>query len=99
MTGRPADGRPGTIEADASYAAFVAHLADRWTLGPVGLASAGPGARLADDLGVDSLALLELVLVLDDLGVALDEADLARCATLGDVHRHARATTGGVRRW
>lgn len=78
----------------ASFAAFVDHLGERCSLGPGAAALADPDADLADDLGLDSLALLELVLVLDDLGLVLDDADLARCRTTGALYRRAVGAAG-----
>ncbi len=44
--------------------------------------------RLVADLGVDSVALLDLATGLEaKLGRAVDEADLARLGTIGDVAR------------
>ncbi|MBM3267956.1 MAG: acyl carrier protein [Candidatus Sericytochromatia bacterium] len=47
------------------------------------------GHRLVADLGVDSVALLDLALGLEArLGRPVDEADLAVLETVGDVARH-----------
>jgi acyl carrier protein len=47
-----------------------------------------PGKRLVEDLGLDSLKLLELVSGLEDeLGVSISLKVLASVKTLGDLHR------------
>jgi acyl carrier protein len=45
--------------------------------------------RLREDLGADSLDLLELVFALEqELGVTLDDATAAELSTIGDAVRH-----------
>ncbi|MDO7867134.1 acyl carrier protein [Nocardioides jiangxiensis] len=44
-----------------------------------------PTARLVDDLGVDSLSLVELVLGVEEhFGVRISDAEVARISTLDD---------------
>ena len=43
-------------------------------------------ASLADDLGADSLASVELVMALEEAaGVTIDDADVANLKTVGDI--------------
>lgn len=93
----------GADDPLGSFDAFVAHLTGHGTLQALagdGTGRAEPDADLVDDLGLDSLALLEVVLVLDDLGVTLDESDLGRCRTLRALYRRAVGSAGaGVGSW
>jgi acyl carrier protein len=46
-----------------------------------------PDARFADDLGADSLDLVELVEALEEeFGVRIDDEELADIATVGEAH-------------
>lgn len=48
-----------------------------------------PEHRLVEDLGVDSVALLDVAVGLEAcLGRAVDETELARLATLGAIAQH-----------
>ncbi|MCB1005535.1 MAG: hypothetical protein KDB35_15230 [Acidimicrobiales bacterium] len=51
----------------------------------------GDAARLHDDLGLDSLALLEVVLLVEELGVVLDDDALTSMVTVGDLYAAAVA--------
>ena len=43
-------------------------------------------ATLAEDLGADSLASVELVMALEEAtGIAIDDADVANLKTVGDI--------------
>ena len=43
-------------------------------------------ATLAEDLGADSLASVELVMALEDAtGISIDDADVANLKTVGDI--------------
>ena len=45
-----------------------------------------PGTHLQDDLGMDSLELVELGIALgNEFGIELPDADVHRCATLSDI--------------
>lgn len=45
-----------------------------------------PGARLVDDLGLDSVAFaVGMVAIEDRLGAVLDEEDLLSCDTVGEL--------------
>lgn len=45
-----------------------------------------PEARLAEDLGADSLASVELVMALEEaFGISVDDADLPNLKTVGDI--------------
>lgn len=51
-----------------------------------------PEASLADNLGADSLASVELVMALEEAtGVSIDDADIANLKTVGDVMRYLAA--------
>lgn len=51
-----------------------------------------PEASLADDLGADSLASVELVMALEEAtGVSIDDADIANLKTVSDVMRYLAA--------
>ena len=61
------------------------------TLG--GDAEAGtPTAALADDLGADSLAAVELVMALEEaVGISIAEEDAANLKTVGDIMTYLAA--------
>ncbi|MDO4316299.1 MAG: acyl carrier protein [Oscillospiraceae bacterium] len=49
-------------------------------------------ASLADDLGADSLASVELVMALEEAtGISIDDADVANLKTVGDVMNYLAA--------
>ena len=49
-------------------------------------------ASLADDLGADSLAAVELVMALEEAsGVTLDDADVEGLKTVGDIVKYLEA--------
>lgn len=61
-------------------------------------------ASLADDLGADSLAAVELVMALEEAaGISIAEEDSANLKTVGDImtylaaHKNKRASAGGYR--
>ena len=61
-----------------------------------------PTASLADDLGADSLAAVELVMALEEAaGSSIAEEDAANLKTVGDImtylaaHKNYRAAAGG----
>jgi acyl carrier protein len=60
---------------------FVVLVAGELDLDP---ASVTPDARLAADLGLDSVGVYELVLVLEDRGVDLLDEQLDQLVTVGD---------------
>lgn len=46
-------------------------------------------ASLADDLGADSLAAVELVMALEEAsGVTIDDADVEKLKTVGDIVKY-----------
>ena len=48
-----------------------------------------PEATLAEDLGADSLASVELVMALEEAsGISIDDADVAGLKTVGDCVRY-----------
>lgn len=49
-------------------------------------------AVLTDDLGADSLALVELVMALDEAtGISVDDGDLGSLKTVGDIMNYLQA--------
>ena len=49
-------------------------------------------ASLADDLGADSLASVELVMALEEAaGISIDDADVAGLKTVGDIMSSLKA--------
>jgi len=73
------EGRPATLSPEEFRLRFAAEL---------GLASSSlwPGARLREDLDLDSLRLLELTLVLDTLGAVVEGDDLARVDVFAELY-------------
>jgi RimJ/RimL family protein N-acetyltransferase/acyl carrier protein len=63
---------------------FASHIATELGIENSELSS---GARLIDDLGLDSLQMLELALLLDGMGAHFEAEDLARISRIGDVYR------------
>lgn len=54
-----------------------------------------PSARFTDDLGADSLDLVELVEALEEeFGVRIDDEELADIATVGEAHELIAAKLG-----
>jgi acyl carrier protein len=85
MTSRAAD--HAVVETE-----FYRHIADEleWdrTLG-------GETSLLAD-LGLDSLRILEILLVVEELGVELADDDVPEWETLGDVYQSYRRAACGT---
>lgn len=52
-------------------------------------------ARLAEDLDFDSLAIYELIVLMEELGADVPEALIPSLVTLGDVYDHYVTRTGG----
>ena len=56
-------------------------------------AAVTPDARLADDLGIDSLTLVDVVVAAEDrFGVVIPDEDWARFVTVGDAVAHLERT-------
>jgi acyl carrier protein len=53
------------------------------------LSGAEPDSRLRDELGFDSLAMAEVLVLLADHGVHLPEELIVELRTLGDLHHYA----------
>ena len=53
------------------------------------LSGAEPDSRLRDQLGFDSLAMAEVLVLLADRGVHLPEELIVELRTLGDLHHYA----------
>lgn len=70
---------------------FYRHLADEleWD------ATLGRDTSLLADLGLDSLRILEILLVVEELGVELADDDVPGWETLGDIYQsYCRAACG-----
>jgi len=51
-----------------------------------------PEASLADDLGADSLAAVELIMALEEAsGITIDDADVEGLKTVGDIVKYLDA--------
>jgi len=51
-----------------------------------------PEASLADDLGADSLAAVELVMALEEAsGITIEDADVESLKTVGDIMKYLEA--------
>jgi acyl carrier protein len=70
---------------------FYDHLADEleWD------GTLGPETSLLADLGLDSLRILEILLVVEELGVELADDDVPGWETLGDVYQSYRRAACG----
>ncbi len=54
-----------------------------------------PEASLAEDLGADSLAAVELVMALEEAGgITIDDADVESLKTVGDIMKYLEAHKG-----
>jgi acyl carrier protein len=63
----------------------------------VDLKNADENLRLVEDLGIDSLTMLEVVLTVEEsLGVRVEDAELRNLRTLGDVHRFLERKLSGA---
>lgn len=61
------------------------------------LATAADGLRLVEDLGFDSLTLMEIVLLLEDaLRVSVSNEELLALRTIGDVRRFVASKAAAV---
>lgn len=76
--------RLARAEPDLSPEAFRARLADELCIDPTTLM---PETRFVEDLAFDSVRMLELVLVLDELGVSASTEDLKRIASVDDAYQ------------
>jgi acyl carrier protein len=52
----------------------------------------GPDTYLVEDLGLDSLMILEILLLVEDLGVELADEEVPGWKTFGDVYRSYYST-------
>lgn len=59
------------------------------------LESADDATRVVDDLGIDSLTMVEIAITLEDaLGIELIDEELRELETLGDIRKHLIKLTG-----
>jgi len=70
---------------------FYRHLAAELEWG----GAPGRDTALLEDLGMDSLRILEILLVVEELGVELADADVPDWQTLGDVCQSYRRAACG----
>jgi acyl carrier protein len=79
------------VEAAHSFEVFLKAFTGYFELelGPQDLA---PSTRLVEDLGFDSIAMFELILLLEDLaGFEIPEQVASDLKDLGDVHHYTAA--------
>ena len=76
-----------------SFDAFWAFLAESLRLD---LGSVADSTRLSDEIGMDSLQMIELMFVMDDLGAEMHEDLMPAIQTAGDLYHHY-ATRASVR--
>jgi 3-hydroxyacyl-[acyl-carrier-protein] dehydratase len=61
------------------------------------LASGGEGMRVVEDLGMDSLTLMEAVMLLEEaLGVTVKNEELRQIRTVGDIREFVRCKAAGL---
>ncbi|MGF1678682.1 MAG: phosphopantetheine-binding protein [Candidatus Methylacidiphilales bacterium] len=99
--------RPGTLDAIFSYRqkpgpdtleTVVYGIIDRYMPpeSPMKIDDADDDTLLADDLGIDSLTMLEIVLSIEEaLGVKVDDSELQSIRTLGEVKTYLLKKAGG----
>ena len=62
----------------------------------IGIAEVTPEASIADDLGADSLDMIELVMAIEEeAGCTIEEEDLTQLNTVQDVINHVESLRGG----
>ena len=81
----PAGASPVEAPPSGSLAAFVALIEAELALT---VEPATADARLADDLGFDSLVMAEILVLLSQHGVDLPDDLVAELRTLGDLHHY-----------
>ncbi|MEM6821862.1 MAG: phosphopantetheine-binding protein [Verrucomicrobiota bacterium] len=99
--------RPGTLEAILDYREngnadalepIVYGIIDRYMPPESGIKidDADEDTLLADDLGIDSLTMLEIVLSIEEaLGLRVDDSELQTIRTLGEVKNYLASKLGG----
>ncbi|MEY2878569.1 MAG: hypothetical protein RLZZ15_949 [Verrucomicrobiota bacterium] len=100
---------PGTVEAAEEFfrggdpgaldrllnGVLLHHLASKSDRPP--FATLPPDARLVEDIGVDSLAMVEMVFLLEELlGAKFPDDELRRLQTLADLRAAVRAKAAGA---
>ncbi|APT91032.1 hypothetical protein CSPHI_08285 [Corynebacterium sphenisci DSM 44792] len=92
VLGEDAFADPGTDPPDADAAGDDADAAGA---APAMAWPPAPEARLVDDLGMDSLAVVEFVVRVEEAtGVRIEDADAAGFRTLGDIVDYVEARRG-----
>jgi acyl carrier protein len=72
---------------------FAARLAEGLQLEPDGFT---PGARLVEDLGLDSFDLVEMLTIVEELGVRFPDEVAVSLDTMSDVYREYVERAGPV---
>ena len=75
------------MTATLDFDAFCAHVAEGLRLEPGALTLDG---RLVEDVGLDSFDLVELMAIVEELGVRLPDDVAVGLDTMGDVYREYR---------
>jgi len=100
--------RPGTLEAIYEYResgsaesleTVVCGIIDRYMPpeSPMKIDDADDDTLLADDLGIDSLTMLEIVLSIEEaLAVRVDDSELQTIRTLGEVKDYLKGKAAGA---
>jgi RimJ/RimL family protein N-acetyltransferase/acyl carrier protein len=88
----PAPPAPGPTRQIPDFTAFLSELGDAIDLD---LTGADRTTRLVDDLGWDSLTMLEALAVLDRYDVALPDDLIGELRTIGDIHHYLRVLATG----
>lgn len=76
----PATGRRQPLSPDAFRVRFAAEMG-------MSVGRVLPKARLREDLDLDSVRILELVLLLDDLGATVEDSEVGSLTSVEDVYR------------
>ena len=82
------------MTATLEFAEFAEHVSDGLGLEPGMLV---PDARLVEDLGLDSFDLVELLTLVEELGVRFPDDVAVGIDTVGELHREYVTRAGRVR--
>lgn len=77
-----------TVNDLLGFADFADEVADRLGLDATQLE---PTTHLTDDLGLESFELLEIIVMVEELGVPVPDSVAANVQTLGDLYEHYRS--------
>ncbi len=82
-----------TSDGVLPFEQFAVYLAEGVELEPEALSE---GARLDEDLGLDSFDMLEVLVRIEELGVHVPEEIVAGLKTVGDLHHSYAALLGSA---